>query len=602
MVLPQLLKISVLCILSLSFVTCKGDLNKTEKNTKTDRSTKPPNIILIVADDQGWGDLSSSGNTNLETPNIDAIGTYGASFENFYVQPVCSPTRAEILTGRYFPRTGVYSTSSGGERMDFEETTLAEILKKSGYKTAAYGKWHNGMQPPYHPNSQGFDDFYGFASGHWGNYFSPMLEHNGEIVKGTGFLVDDLTDHGLNFIETNKQDPFFLYLPYNTPHSPMQVPDEYWNRFTKKELSLYSDDKTNEDIDFTKAALAMVENIDYNVGRITAKLRKLYLDDDTIVIYLTDNGPNSFRWNGGMRGKKGSTDEGGVRSPLYIQWTDAIHPGKKVPQLASAIDILPTITSMLNISTDKTKPIDGKDLSPLLFKDAPSWEDRPIFNHWNGHTSVRTQDYRLDNENRLYDIRKDRGQTNDISKRFPKLVDSLIKAKENWLTEVNPSTSETDDRPFTLGHPDFQFTQLPARDANGHGNIKRSNKYPNDTFLTNWKSKKDSITWDIEVLADGQFEVQLFYTSPEKNIGSIIELGMGNSKIATKISVAHDPPLSGAENDRIPRMESYTKDFKPMKLGTIILKKGRGTLTLKALEVTGDEVADVRLLLFKRIN
>ncbi len=600
--LLRTLKIPLLFILSFMVVGCKGDLNKSDNSTTAKGTSKRPNVILIVADDQGWGDLSGNGNTNLSTPNIDALAKYGVSFENFYVQPVCSPTRAELMTGRYFPRTGVYSTSSGGERMNFDETTLAEILKNSGYKTAAYGKWHNGMQPPYHPNSQGFDDFYGFASGHWGNYFSPMLEHYGNIVKGNGFLVDDLTDHGLDFIEKYKEAPFFLYLPFNTPHSPMQVPDEYWNRFMEKELNLYSDDKTNEDIDFTKAALAMVENIDYNVGRITAKLRKLYLDDDTIVIYLTDNGPNSFRWNGGMRGKKGSTHEGGVRSPLYIQWTDSIHAGSKVTQIASSIDILPTITSMLSINTTETKPIDGKDLSTLLFEDTPTWNDRLIFNHWNGNTSVRTQNYRLDNENHLYDIRKDRGQTTDISKLSPKLVDSLKKAKERWLLEVNSLTAETDDRPFTLGHPDFQFTQLPARDAIAHGNIKRSNRYPNDTFFTNWKSTKDSISWDIEVLADGQFEVQLFYTSPEKNIGSIIELGMGNSKIATKISEAHDPPLTGEENDRTPRMESYVKDFKPMKLGTMILKKGKGTLTLKALKVTGNEVADVRLLLFRRIN
>ena len=160
------------------------------------------------------------------------------------------------------------------------------------------------MQPPYHPNAQGFDDYYGFASGHWGNYFSPMLERNGQIVKGNGFLVDDLTQHGLEFMEKNKERPFFLYLPLNTPHSPMQVPDAFWNRFKDKELKMTYQGEQNEDMQITKAALALVENIDGNVGRITQKLRDLQLEENTIVIYLSDNGPSDWRWNGGMRGKK----------------------------------------------------------------------------------------------------------------------------------------------------------------------------------------------------------------------------------------------------------------------------------------------------------
>ena len=199
------------------------------------KATKRPNIVLIVTDDQGWGDLSFNGNSNLETPNLDQLAKTGAYFENFYVQPVCSPTRAELLCGRQFQRLGVYATSAGGERLNLDETTLAELFKKAGYQTAAYGKWHNGMQPPYHPNSRGFDDFYGFASGHWGNYFDPLIEHNGKLVRGNGFLPDDLTDKGLDFITRNKDKPFLLYLPYNTPHSPLQVPERYWNKLEARE-------------------------------------------------------------------------------------------------------------------------------------------------------------------------------------------------------------------------------------------------------------------------------------------------------------------------------------------------------------------------------
>ncbi|MEO2005212.1 MAG: sulfatase-like hydrolase/transferase, partial [Candidatus Poribacteria bacterium] len=164
---------------------------------------KRPNVLVVLTDDQGWGDLSLNGNQNLSTPNIDGLAKVGARFERFFVCPVCSPTRAEFLTGRYHSRSGVYSTSSGGERFDVDERTVADAFQAAGYATGAFGKWHSGMQHPYHPNSRGFDEFYGFCSGHWGDYFSPMLEHNGEIVRGEGFLADDLTDKVMAFMEKN---------------------------------------------------------------------------------------------------------------------------------------------------------------------------------------------------------------------------------------------------------------------------------------------------------------------------------------------------------------------------------------------------------------
>ena len=586
--------IFLLCLILFGF-SC-SDKNKVENNVQS-----KPNVIIIMSDDQGWGDLGISGNTNLQTPNIDALAKNGISFENFYVQPVCSPTRAELLTGRHFTRLGVYETSAGGERMNVGENTLAEILKKAGYHTAAYGKWHNGMQPPYHPNSRGFDDYYGFTSGHWGNYFSPMLEHNGKIVKGEGFLVDDLTSYGLNFIQKNKDEPFFLYLPYNTPHSPMQVPDEFWDRFKDKELDMKYEGEEKENENFTKAALAMVENIDYNVGRISTKLQELKLEENTIVIYLSDNGPNGWRWNGGMRGKKGSTDEGGVRTPFFIQWKDSLPAGKKVTQIASILDLLPTISSLVGIEVATQNPVDGENLKPLLLDTNPDWKERLVYSHWGGRTSVRTQNYRLDHEDRLYDMEKDHGQTMDISAQFPQITDSLKKAKEDWLVNTKPISASEDDRPFTLGHPDYVYTQLPARDGISHGNIQR-NRFPNNTFFTNWTSLQDKITWDVEVLADGEFNVELYYTCALENIGTTIQLDFGDNSITSTITKAHDPPLTGMENDRDPRMESYVKDFIPMELGKITLKKGKGQLTLNALKMTGKEVADVRLLMFTRLK
>jgi arylsulfatase A-like enzyme len=585
-------------LVSLTLFSC----NENKENKASEATAKKPNIILIMADDQGWGDLSSTGNIDISTPNIEAIRKNGTSLENFYVQPVCSPTRAELLTGRHFTRLGVYRTSAGGERMNLGETTIAEVFKEAGYRTAAYGKWHNGMQAPYHPNARGFDEYYGFTSGHWGNYFSPMLEHNGKIVTGKGFLVDDLIDHGLQFISKHKENPFFLYLPLNTPHSPMQVPDEYWERFKDKELQLrYEGDETTRE-DHTKAALAMVENIDYNVGRLTDRLKELGLEENTILVYMSDNGPNGWRWNGGMRGRKGSTDEGGVRSPFYIQWKGSIPNGKTVSKIGSAIDILPTLASLANIKASTEKSVDGKNMAPLLLAENQSWTERYVFNHWNGKTSVRSQDYRLDAEDRLYHISADRGQTTDVSDQYPQVLDSLTQAKHNWLASIRPITNDTDDRPFTLGHPDYVYTQIPARDGIPHGTIKRSNRHPNNTFFTDWKSEKDFISWDVEVLADGEFEVELYYTCKPENVGAAIQLSQGASKLVTQITEAHDPPLTGMENDRDPRIESYVKDFKSMIMGNIKLRKGRNLLTLKALRIPGKGVIDVRLLMFKRIN
>ncbi|NQT38388.1 MAG: sulfatase-like hydrolase/transferase, partial [Planctomycetes bacterium] len=263
----------------------------TEKHGVCNDLARGPNIVVILSDDQGWGDLSLNGNTNLSTPNVDSLARDGASFDRFYVCPVCSPTRAEFLTARYHPRGGVYSTSAGGERLDLDERTIGQVFKAAGYATAAFGKWHNGMQYPYHPNGRGFDEYYGFCSGHWGDYFSPPLEHNGRIVRGNGFVIDDFTDRAMAFIEKNKDRPFFAYLPLNTPHSPMQVPQRWWDKFKDKDLSMHNRDPQRENIGHVRAALAMCENIDFNVGRILKKLDDLQLADDTIVIYFCDNGP-----------------------------------------------------------------------------------------------------------------------------------------------------------------------------------------------------------------------------------------------------------------------------------------------------------------------
>jgi arylsulfatase A-like enzyme len=558
------------------------------------RTDEPPNIVVILTDDQGWGDLSVHGNTNLKTPNIDSLARDGALFDRFFACALCAPTRAEFLTGRYYPRGGVHGVTTGAERLNLDEKTIADTFKAGGYATAAFGKWHNGTQYPYHPNARGFDEFYGFCSGHWGQYFDPILEHNGKIVRGKGFIVDDLTDHALAFIEQSKERPLFCYLAYNTPHSPFQVPDRFYDKCKDRPIEMRSRDAQKEQLDTTRCVLAMCENIDWNVGRILDKLEELKLSEKTIVLYFGDNGPNSWRWNGNMKGGKGSIDEGGVRVPCMIRWRGRISPGTKIPQIAGAIDLLPTLTDMAGIPIVGDKPLDGISLKGLLLGKAQDWPDRMIFSHQNGRVSVRTQRYRLDDTGKLFDMVTDPGQDHDISKDKPQVATKLTEAVTRWKQEVLPK-SPKDDRPFPVGYADFPTTILPARDGVPHGTIRRSANAPNCSFFTNWTAADDKITWDIEVASSGKYEAVVYYTCAEQDVGSTVELRFKQSRIQGKVSEPHDPPLIGAEFDRVPRAgESYVKDFRPLRLGVFGLEKGRGELTLRAVDVTGRQVMDVR--------
>lgn len=562
--------------------------------------SKPrPNVLIILSDDQGWGDLSSNGNSNLSTPRIDALGKAGATFDRFYVCPVCSPTRAEFLTGRYHLRSGVVSTSTGGERMALGEATIAETFRAGGYATGLFGKWHNGMQWPYHPMARGFQEFYGFCSGHWGDYFdAQFLDHNGQLLPhGTGYLIDDLTDRAMAFIETNKGRPFFCYVPYCSPHSPMQVPDRFYAKFANADLAMRHTEPKAEDLPHTRAALAMCENIDWNVGRLLDCLDRLRLADNTIVLYFSDNGPNGWRWNGGMKGRKGSVDEGGVRSPLRVRWPGRVAAGTTIPQIAAAIDLLPTLADCAGIPVAAPRSLDGISLKPLLAGGAKDWPDRMIFSHWSGKCSVRTQRWRLDATGALYDMQADPSQKTDVASQHPEIVERLSKALAQWKKDMGEKKAFA-DRPFTVGYPEMPLTQLPARDGRPHGNVKRSAGAPNSSYFTNWTSPEDRITWDVDVHTAGRYEAVVYYTCPPADVGSTVELSLGDGRVQATVAEPHDPPARGAEHDRSPRgSESYIKDFKPLPLGTIDLKAGRGELTLRALKVSGKQVMEVRMVL-----
>ena len=555
-----------------------------------------PKVLVILADDQGWGDLSVHGNTNVRTPHIDSLARDGALFERFFVCPVCSPTRAEFLTGRYHPRGGVRDVSTGGERLDLDERTIAEVFRAAGYATGAFGKWHNGAQFPYHPRGRGFDEFYGFCSGHWGDYFDPPLEHNGELVRGDGYITDDLTTHALAFMKATRDRPFFCYVPFNTPHTPLQVPDRFFDRFRRAEIALRYPGPQPEDVPATRAVLAMCENIDGNVGRLLDGLDHLGVADNTIVLYFSDNGPNTWRWNGGMRGRKGSTDEGGVRSPLLVRWPGHIPPGTKLRQISAAIDLLPTLAELAGVSVPRDRPLDGISVAPALLGQSELPAERMIFSHWNRQVSVRTPRYRLDASGRLYDMDADPGQTRDLAKQRPDVAAKLSEAAARWKDEMLPSLTK-DDRPFPVGYPAFPITWLPARDGIPHGHITRSAPAPNCSYFTNWTSVDDSLSWDVEIATAGRYEVVVYYTCAQEDVGSVLELRWDRARLRGRVAEAHDPPPRGAEHDRVPRTgESLVKDFKPLRLGAIELERGRGALELHAVEMPGRRVIDVRAL------
>ena len=556
-----------------------------------------PNIVLIITDDQGWGDLSLHGNSNLRTPNIDSIAQEGARFEHFYVQPVCSPTRAEIYSGLYFPKTNVYATSAGGERMALNETTIGEVFKGAGYRTGIFGKWHNGTQPPYHPNSRGFDEFYGFCSGHWGDYFDPLLEHNGEIVKGKGYIVDHLFDKAMEFLGEEGVQPKFVVLPVNTPHSPMQVPDSYWKSQLDRELQMMYQGTEEEDERFTKAALAMVENIDDNVGRLRNYLISAGLKKNTILVFMSDNGPNGWRWNGGLKGRKGSTDEGGVKSPFFIEWPERISAASHIGALAGSVDVFPTLAGLADIKVETHSTLDGVDFSRVLLDKKDTLIDRALYQHWNGQTSVRVEGFRLSDQNDLYDLKKDPGQKNPVNESLPELRDSLIQLKKVWEAETG-ALAPRDSQPFTVKG----LTHLPARDGIATGAIQRSNRYPNDSYYRAWNSTADSIYWPVEILEEGNYEVTLYGTQPAGSLGSELELSTSSASLTYQVRKEYDSPEFGAKEDRIPRIESYVKEFQPEHWGRIFLKKGKDTLVLKAAHLPGKQAIEMRLVMLRPEN
>lgn len=581
-----------LCLLIFIAVFCTGSL----------LTAAQPNVLLIMTDDQGWGDVRLHDNPLIETPNQNMLAQQGARFERFFVSPVCAPTRASLMTGRYSLRTGVHGVTRGFENMRTEEVTIAEILHNHGYATGAFGKWHNGRHFPMHPNGQGFDEFFGFCGGHWNSYFDTNLEHNRQPAKTEGYITDVLTDKAIEFIKQNQEQPFFCYVPFNAPHSPWIVPEKYWQKYADKGLD-------------TKAqcAYAMVDCVDENLGRLLKTLDDLKLADNTIVLFLTDNGPNSDRYNGDMRGRKGSIHEGGIRVPLFVRYPGHIQPGTVVKPIAAHIDLLPTLLEFCDVETTSGIPLDGKSLVPLLTNSSSEpWPERMLFtdrlfrNSMPGTElptgSVRTDRWRAAFERNkwsLYDMHADPGEKQNVANAHPAELNRLKAAYNRWFKDV--SVLGFDPIPIPVGHPQAETTSLPANEAflspeAGQGinySGKGHNGYAN-SWIEEWTDPVANAVWHLDVLTPGTYTVVLKYTCAREDVGCQIAAKVGDCCLTGTVSQAHDPPKIGNQ-DRVEQSDNYQrKDWAHLKLGTLELKKGCCDLKLTGVKKPGNELIDVK--------
>jgi arylsulfatase A-like enzyme len=400
-------------------------------------AARPPNVILVMTDDQGYGDLSCHGNPVLKTPNIDRLHGQSVRLTDFHVDPTCSPTRSALMTGRYSSRTGVWHTIMGRSLLCRDEVTMADVFAASGYRTGIFGKWHLGDNYPFRPQDRGFQEVLVHGGGgvgqtpdYWGNdYFDDTYLHNGKPQKFTGYCTDIWFDACLKFIKESKDRPFFAYLPTNAAHGPYRVADKYKKPFLDKGLP-----------PSLAAFYGMIVNIDENMGRLLDKV-----DDHTILIFMTDNGTSGGGFNAGMRGRKGSEYEGGHRVPCFFYWKGKIGGGRDVSQLAAHIDLLPTLIDLCDLKKPKKVKMDGTSLAPLLRGEKVKWPERTLFVHsqridhprkWR-KCAVMTERWRLVNGKELYDIRADPGQKKDVAGEHPGEVKRLRRAYEGWYSGLS---------------------------------------------------------------------------------------------------------------------------------------------------------------------
>ena len=420
-----------------------------------------PNIVLVMTDDQGYGDLGCHGHPFVKTPNLDRLYTQSTRFTDFHVSPTCAPTRSALMSGRAPFKNGVTHTILERERMTLDATTVAEVLRAAGYTTGIFGKWHLGDDDAYQPQNRGFDETFIHGGGGIGQdypgtqgavpgtgYFDPIVKHNDTFVQTEGYCTDVFFRQALGWMKSCQDKPFFAYIPTNAPHAPYIVGDEY--------KAMYAD-KCDEQ---QAAFYGMITNIYDNMGLLLEKLDEWGLAHNTLLIFMTDNGTSAGTFNSGMKGKKGSINEGGSRVPLFFRLPGRIEPGAEVDRLTRHYDMFPTLAEFAGAAIPEGLGLDGRSLVPLIANPEAEWKDRYTFFHqgrwgkkgagqWGqGHCdpdhakyegfAVRSEKWRLVGRDALYDIESDPGEKHNVIDRYPDVAREMLQAYDAWWDEVRP--------------------------------------------------------------------------------------------------------------------------------------------------------------------
>ena len=450
---------------------------------------KQPNIVFVLTDDQGYGDLGCHGNPVLKTPNIDAFHSQSVRFTNFHVGPTCAPTRSGLYTGHYANSTGVWHTVGGRSLLRGNEICIADVFGENGYKTALFGKWHLGDNYPYRPQDRGFQHVVCHGGGgisqapdYWGNdYFDDHYSVNGVDKPFNGYCTDVFFNEALDYIEENKDNPFMCFITTNAPHSPYNVDSEYSDPYKDKV-------GTTERANF----YGMITNIDDNFAKLDAKLNELGIADDTILIFMTDNGTSMYDdeyHTCGLRGCKNSAYDGGHRVPFFMRWTNGdLLSATDINTLTSHVDFMPTLMDMCGIELDKYTHCNfhGKSLKPLMTEKDCDWLERAIVTDsqrlvnpvkWR-QSAVMTERWRLINGIELYDINEDRGQNNDIAEQYPNVVTSLRHEYDKWWVLVSEKFDE--EIPISIGSSREKVVRLSSHDWRHFDNPKLTDPFCNE--------------------------------------------------------------------------------------------------------------------------
>jgi len=462
-----------LLIICLAIAFVSGQVVAASEQAKP--AKRRPNVVLIMTDDQGYGDFGFHGNPVIKTPHLDRLAAESIELTRFHVSPVCSPTRSSLLTGRYNYRTGVVDTYLGRSMMAPDELTLAEMLRDAGYRTAIFGKWHLGDNYPLRAVDQGFEESLVHRGGGIGqpsdppdnhSYFDPGLVHNGKDERARGYISDVITDAAIKYIEAHRQDPFFVYLAFNCPHTPLEVPDRYREPYDKADFSNKAFPQVGRPIEGkvnaadTAKIYGMITNIDDNLGRLFKSLDELKLAEDTIVVFLTDNGPQQPRFNGGLRGRKGTVYDGGIRVPCLVRLPGQLQPGRKVDAPAAHIDLTPTLLAACGVERPADAKFDGVNLWPLLSGKQAALPERTLFFQWHRGDAPQAlracaardsqfklvqaqgagdQEFKGNPKFELFDVVADPYEEHDLAADRPEIVARLKREYEAWFKDVTGS-------------------------------------------------------------------------------------------------------------------------------------------------------------------